>query len=83
MATDSTRLPSDGEPGHWRELCLRYRNGAVARLFLDRGFGYWQSRRDKFDFAASAEQQTQRLRTLDTKIAGVGTTYIAMTAEAA
>ena len=65
---------------HWRELCLRYRDGAVAHLFLDRGFGYWQSRRDKFDFTASAEQQAQRLRTLDTKIAGVGATYIVMSA---
>jgi ATP-dependent helicase YprA (DUF1998 family) len=64
---------------HARELQIGYRDGQVAHLYLDQGFGYWQTAgRDRFDFAATPGRQAKQLEEAAPMVAGNGSTYIAI-----
>lgn len=64
---------------HPREIQICYRDGQVVRLYLDQGFGYWQTAgRDRFDFAARPIHQAKQLRDAVPIVLGNGHTYLAV-----
>ena len=75
----STTIDFSGA-SHARKLTLHYRDGRVATVYLDQGFGYWQaSGRERFDFRVDGIQQAAALLAASPFVAGRGKTYFAAT----
>ena len=69
-----------GSIDHAREITIVYRSGQAIHLFMDQGFGYWQtSGRDRFEFGSKPSQQASSLIEAAPFIAGRGKGYIAVT----
>jgi DEAD/DEAH box helicase domain-containing protein len=63
---------------HRRELKLTYEGGKTCRIFLDQGFGYWQSERPvKFDFGKNSNEQINALLRDGSFVKGNGQSYFA------
>lgn len=64
---------------HARELQIVYRDGRIAQLYLDQGFGHWQATEaEPFDFFAPAASQARQLVAADLVVGGRGSTYLAI-----